>query len=164
MAHRCRCCFPRSRRVSLPLCQIFESDITHSQGVSFAGQMTPGSFFKNSSHHMFLYPLTLQGTVGEKESGGNTRWTAATFPEGCHRDQNQARPCISTPKPQFCVLRESSHAPQKKGKRTGQGLSHSASMAHYSPGWVVRSSSSSSPSAMGKLLISPEIAGLGSRA
>ena len=112
---------------------------------------------------MFLHPLTLQGRVGEKEAGRETRWTAATFQEGRHRDQNQAQSYISTPKPQFSVLRESSHTPQKECKGTGWGLSHSASMAYYSPGWAVRSSSSSSPSAMGKLLISPEIAGLGSR-
>ena len=111
---------------------------------------------------MFLHPLTLQGRVGEKEAGRETRWTAATFQEGRHRDQN-TQSYISTPKPQFSVLRESSHAPQKERKGTGRGLPHSASMAYYSPGWVVRFSSSSSPSAMGKLLISPEIAGLGSR-
>ena len=90
---------PPKITVSLPLCQRFESDIMHSQGVSFAGQVTPGSFFKNSSRHMFLHPLTLQGRMGEKESRGGTRWTAATFQEGCHRGPEPGTALPQLPNP-----------------------------------------------------------------
>lgn len=84
---------------------------------------------------------------------------SCNLPGGLPQGTRTRHSPASTPKPQFCVLKEPSHAPQKEGKGTGQGLSHSASMAYYSPGWAVGSSSSSSPSAMGKLLTSPEIAG-----